>query len=129
MKDIIYMENGDINEFDTCCELYEFLFGKDYFGLTEKEKFIRRYKTVFYKVAFYNPNVEIVHTKMGTLGEGYKIKSEDYNLENAIVIDTERDLVITLKKLKNIIILESKDKENILSIQEKIKFKGNYVII
>lgn len=129
LKDIIYMENGETSEFDSCSELYEFLFGKDYFDLTEKERFIRRYKTVFYKVAFYNPNIDIVHTKMGTLGEGFKIISEDYNLENAIVIDTEKDLVMTLKKLKIITILESTSKDNILTRQEKSKYKGNYIII
>ena len=61
------------NKFDTLQELYEFIFGTKYFTLTEKEKFIRRYETAFYKIKFYNLDLDIVHTIMGTLGEQYKI--------------------------------------------------------
>ena len=73
MKNLIYVEQDQINQFNTLQELYEFIFGTKYFTLTEKEKFIRRYETAFYKIKFYNLDLDIVHTIMGTLGEQYKI--------------------------------------------------------
>lgn len=129
MKDIIYMENEQINKFDSIKELYEFIFGQEYFNLTKKEKFIKRYEVAFYKINFYNLDLDIVHTKMGTLGEQYKIKSQEFDLRRAVIIDDERELVISLCKIPNITILESKAKDNLLSAKEKEKYKGNYIII
>ena len=129
MKDIIYMENEQINKFDSIKELYEFIFGQEYFNLTEKEKFIKRYEIAFYKINFYKLDLDIVHKKMGTLGEQYKIKSQEFDLTRAIIIDDERELVISLCKIPNITILESKAKDNLLSAKEKEKYKGNYIII
>ena len=40
MKDLIYMEQEEISKFVYLQELYEFIFGKLYFELTEKEKLI-----------------------------------------------------------------------------------------
>lgn len=65
MKDLIYMELDHINKFDTLQELYEFIFGKQYFTLTPKEKFLRRYEIAFYKIKFYRLDLDIVHTEMG----------------------------------------------------------------
>ena len=73
MKNLIYIEQDQINKFNTLQELYEFIFGMKYFTLTEKEKFIRRYEIAFYKIKFYGLDLDIVHTIMGTLGEQYKI--------------------------------------------------------
>ena len=53
MKDLIYIEQEQADKFDSLQELYEFIFGKKYFTLTEKEKFIKRYEIAFYKIKFY----------------------------------------------------------------------------
>lgn len=129
MKDLIYIENDNSNEFDSLQELYEFIFGKHYFLLTEKEKFIRRYEIAFYKIKFYGFNFDIVHTSMGMLGDSYKIKTEKYNLNRAIIIDNEREFVMSLCKLPNITILESKNRDNLIKAKEKEKYKGNYIVI
>lgn len=129
MKDLIYIEQEQINKFDSLQELYEFIFGKQYFTLTEKEKFIRRYEIAFYKIKFYCLNLDIIHTKMGILGEKYKIISEKYNLDKAIIIDDEREFVMSLCKIPDIIILESKVSNNLLTAKEKEKYKGNYIVI
>ena len=129
MKNLIYIEQYQINKFDTLQELYEFIFGTKYFTLTEKEKFIRRYETAFYKIKFYNLDLDIVHTIMGTLGEQYKIIDQKYNSEKAFIIDDEKQFVMSLCKIPNIIILESKTSNNLLTAKEKEKYKGNYIVI
>lgn len=129
MKNLIYIEQDQINKFDTLQELYEFIFGTKYFTLTEKEKFIRRYETAFYKIKFYNLDLDIVHTMMGTLGEQYKIIDQKYNSEKAFIIDDEKQFVMSLCKIPNIIILESKTSNNLLTAKEKEKYKGNYIVI
>lgn len=129
MKNLVYIENECSNEFDNLQELYEFIFGKQYFSLTEKEKFIRRYEIAFYKINFYGFDLDIVHTAMGTLGDMYKIKSEKFDLSRAIVIDNEREFLMSLCRFPNITILESKNSDNLLSSKEKEKYKGNYIVI
>lgn len=129
MKNLIYIENNRINKFDYLQQLYEFIFGKQYFTLTAKEQFIRRYEIAFYKIKFYGLDLDIVHTKMGTLAEQYKIKSEKFNLIKSLIIDTEREFVISLCKIPNIMILESKYSNNLLTAKEKENYKGNYIII
>lgn len=129
MKNLIYIEQDQINKFDTLQELYEFIFGTKYFTLTEKEKFIRRYETAFYKIKFYNLDLDIVHTIMGTLGEQYKIIDQKYNSEKAFIIDDEKQFVMSLCKISNIVILESKTSNNLLTAKEKEKYKGNYIVI
>ena len=129
MKNLIYIEQDQINQFNTLQELYEFIFGTKYFTLTEKEKFIRRYETAFYKIKFYNLDLDIVHTIMGTLGEQYKIIDQKYNSEKAFIIDDEKQFVMSLCKIPNIIILESKTSNNLLTTKEKEKYKGNYIVI
>ena len=129
MKNLIYIEQDQINKFDTLQELYEFIFGMKYFTLTEKEKFIRRYEIAFYKIKFYNLDLDIVHTMMGTLGEQYKIIDQKYNSEKAFIIDDEKQFVMSLCKISNIIILESKTSNNLLTAKEKEKYKGNYIVI
>ena len=129
MKNLIYIEQEQINKFDTLQELYEFIFGMKYFTLTEKEKFIRRYEIAFYKIKFYNLDLDIVHTIMGTLGEQYKIIDQKYNSEKAFIIDDEKQFVMSLCKIPNIIILESKTSNNLLTAKEKEKYKGNYIVI
>ena len=52
-----------------------------------------------------------------------------YNLERAFIIDDERSFILSLCKIPNITILESKYSDNLLTIKEKEKYKGNYVII
>ena len=102
----------------------------DFFQLsTEKEKFIRRYEIAFYKIKFYNLDLDIVHTMMGTLGEKYKIIDQKYNSEKAFIIDDEKQFVMSLCKISNIIILESKTSNNLLTAKEKEKYKGNYIVI
>ena len=129
MKNLIYIEQDQINQFNTLQELYEFIFGTKYFTLTEKEKFIRRYETAFYKIKFYNLDLDIVHTIMGTLGEQYKIIDQKYNSEKAFIIDDEKQFFMSLCKIPNIIILESKTSNNLLTAKEKEKYKGNYIVI
>lgn len=129
MKNLIYVEKEEINKFDSVQELYEFIFGKEYFNLSEKEKFIRRYEIAFYKIKFYYLDLDIVYTNMGILGEQYKIINKKYNLERAFIIDDERSFILSLCKIPNITILESKYSDNLLTIKEKEKYKGNYVII
>lgn len=129
MKDLIYVEQEQINKFDSLQELYEFIFGKEYFDLTEKQKFIRRYEIAFYKIKFYCLDLDIVHTKMGILGEQYKIITEKYNLDKALIIDNEREFIMSLCKIPNIIILESKVSNNLLTVKEKEIYKGNYIVI
>ena len=129
MKNLIYIEQDQINQFNTLQELYEFIFGTKYFTLTEKEKFIKRYETAFYKIKFYNLDLDIVHTIMGTLGEQYKIIDQKYNSEKAFIIDDEKQFVMSLCKISNIIILESKTSNNLLTAKEKEKYKGNYIVI
>lgn len=129
MKNLIYIEQDQINQFNTLQELYEFIFGTKYFTLTEKEKFIRRYEIAFYKIKFYNLDLDIVHTMMGTLGEQYKIIDQKYNSEKAFIIDDEKQFVMSLCKISNIIILESKTSNNLLTAKEKEKYKGNYIVI
>lgn len=129
MKNLIYIEQDQINQFNTLQELYEFIFGTKYFTLTEKEKFIRRYEIAFYKIKFYNLDLDIVHTIMGTLGEQYKIIDQKYNSEKAFIIDDEKQFVMSLCKISNIIILESKTSNNLLTAKEKEKYKGNYIVI
>lgn len=129
MKNLIYIEQDQINQFNTLQELYEFIFGMKYFNLTEKEKFIRRYEIAFYKIKFYNLDLDIVHTMMGTLGEQYKIIDQKYNTEKAFIIDDEKQFVMSLCKFSNIIILESKTSNNLLTAKEKEKYKGNYIVI
>ena len=129
MKNLIYIEQDQINQFNTLQELYEFIFGMKYFTLTEKQKFIRRYEIAFYKIKFYNLDLYIVHTMMGTLGEQYKIIDQKYNSEKAFIIDDEKQFVMSLCKISNIIILESKTSNNLLTAKEKEKYKGNYIVI
>ena len=129
MKDLIYIEQEKINKFDSLQELYEFMFGKQYFNLTEKQKFIRRYEIAFYKIKFYCLDLDIVHTKMGILGEQYKIIDGKYNLNKALIIDNEREFIISLCKIPNITILESKVSDNLLTTKQKEKYMGNYIVI
>ena len=129
MKDLIYIEQEKINKFDSLQELYEFMFGMQYFNLTEKQKFIRRYEIAFYKIKFYCLDLDIVHTKMGILGEQYKIIDERYNLNKALIIDNEREFIISLCKIPNITILESKVSDNLLTTKQKEKYMGNYIVI
>ncbi len=129
MKNLIYVEKEKINKFDSVQELYEFIFGKEYFTLSEKEKFIRRYEIAFYKIKFYDLDLDIVYTNMGILGEQYKIINKKFNLERAFIIDDERSFILSLCKIPYITILESKYSNNLLTIKEKEKYKGNYIII
>ena len=129
MKNLIYIEQDQINQFNTLQELYEFIFGMKYFTLTEKEKFIRRYEIAFYKIKFYGLDLDIVHTIMGTLGEQYKIIDQKYNSEKVFIIDDEKQFVMSLCKISNIVILESKRSNNLLTAKEKEKYKGNYIVI
>ena len=129
MKNLIYIENEESNQFNDIQELYEFIFGKEYFNMSEKEKFIRRYEIAFYKIKFYELDLEIVHTKMGTIGDKYKIKDEKYDLKNSFIIDDEKEFVKSLCKIPNIIILENKTSDNFFTAKEKEKFKGNYIVI
>ena len=129
MKNLIYIEQDQINKFDSLQELYEFIFGTKYFTLTEKEKFIRRYEIAFYKIKFYNLGLDIVHTEMGTLGEQYKIIDKKYKLEKALIIDDEKQFVMSLCRIPTIMILESKFSNNLLTTKEKEKYKGNYIVI
>ena len=129
MKNLIYVEKEKINKFDSVQELYEFIFGKEYFTLSEKEKFIRRYEIAFYKIKFYDFDLDIVYTNMGILGEQYKIINKKFNLERAFIIDDERSFILSLCKIPYITILESKYSNNLLTIKEKEKYKGNYIII
>ena len=129
MKNLIYVEKEKINKFDSVQELYEFIFGKEYFTLSEKEKFIRRYEIAFYKIKFNDLDLDIVYTNMGILGEQYKIINKKFNLERAFIIDDERSFILSLCKIPYITILESKYSNNLLTIKEKEKYKGNYIII
>lgn len=129
MEKIIYIENETIKKCNSIQELYEFIFGKYYFDLTEKEKFIRRYQIAFYKIKFYGLNLDIVHTQMGVLGEEYKIINKKYDLNNSFVIDNEREFTISLTKIPNINILEKKQGNYLLQEEEKQKYKGNYIFI
>lgn len=129
MKDLIYIEKEQVNKFDSLQELYEFIFGKHYFTLSEKEKFIKRYEIAFYKIKFYCLDLDIVHTAMGILGEQYKIISEDYNIDRALIIDSEKEFVKSLCKIPGITILESKHRNALLNAKDKQKYKGNYILI
>ena len=66
---------------------------------------------------------------MGTLGEQYKIIDQKYNSEKVFIIDDEKQFVMSLCKISNIIILESKTSNNLLTAKEKEKYKGNYIVI
>lgn len=129
MKDLIYIEQEQVYKFNSLQELYEFIFGKKYFTLTEKEKFIKRYEIAFYKIKFYCLDLDIVHTSMGTLGEQYKIINKNYNIDRALIIDNEKEFVISLCKIPSITILESKPSNGLLSAKDKQKYKGNYIVI
>ncbi|MBO4815745.1 MAG: hypothetical protein J5507_02170 [Clostridia bacterium] len=129
MKDLIYIEQDNINKFNNLQELYEFIFGKNYFNLTSKQKFIRRYEIAFYKIKFYKLDLDIVCTRMGILGEQYKIINSDYNFKSAIIIDDEKQFIMSLCRIPNITILESKHSDNLLTQKKKEKYKGNYIVI
>ena len=122
MKDLIYIEQEQINKFDSLQELYDFIFGKKYATLTEKEKFIRRYEIAFYKIKFYCLDLDVVHTKMGTFGEKYKIINKRYDLEKALTIDDEKRFIMSLCRIPCITILESKLSNNLLTANEKEKY-------
>ena len=129
MKKIIYVEKEDKYEFDTVDELYHQLFGDDYFNLSEKEKFLRRYNIAFYKIGFNSLDLDIVHTKMGRIGDRYKLLGTDYDINKSIVIDNDRDFVISLCRMPFITILESTDIDGLYTAKEKEKYTGNYVLI
>lgn len=129
MKNLIYIEGENNYQFDSVNELYELIFGKNYFKLTEKEKLIKRYSIAFYKIKFNHLNLDIVHTKMGKLGDKYRIISKEFNESNAIIIDSEKEFLISLCKIPYISIMENKDFEGLLSKEEKEKYIGNYIII
>lgn len=129
MKNIIYVENEARYEVDTIQELYEFIFGKEYFNLSEKEQFLRRYNIAFYKINFNRLKLDIVHTKMGTIGDRYKILSKEFDTKNAIIIDNDKEFVKSLCKIPGIVILESTSIDGLYTIDEKKKYEGNYIMI
>lgn len=129
MKNIIYVENQDRYEFDTIQELYELIFGKEYYNLSEKEQLLRRYNIAFYKINFNSIDLDIVHTKMGRIGDRYKLLGEDFDISRAIVIDNDKEFVKSICRIPNIVILESTAIDGLFTKTEKEKYKGNYIMI
>lgn len=129
MKNLIYIEKNAVAEFECLTDLYNYIFGKKYSSLSDREKFIRRYEVAFYKLKFNRLDYDIVHTKIGTLGDKYSVKEKTINLSRAIIIDNEKEMLMSLCKLPNITIMESKYCDGFLSKKQKDKYKGNYVLI
>lgn len=129
MEKIIYIENDEVNKFNSLQELYNFIFGEEYFKLREEEKCVKRYEIAFYKIKFHSLNYDIVNTKMGVLTEQYKIINKDYNIENSIIIDNDKSFILSLCKFPNILIIENTKEDLLISKEEKEKYIGNYVIV
>ena len=129
MKNLIYIEGENNYQFDSVNELYELIFSKNYFKLKKKKKLIKRYSIAFYKIKFNHLNLDIVHTKMGKLGDKYRIISTEFDIDKAIIIDDEKEFVKSLCQIPYISIIENKDFDGLISIEEKEKYLGNYIII
>ena len=61
--------------------------------------------------------------------EKYQIINQNYEFKKAFIIDDEKSFIMSLCKFPNIIILESKYRDNLLTEKEKQKYKGNYIVI
>lgn len=129
MENIILVKNNGKEKYNNIKELYIDIFGNEYFSLNEKERLIKRYEIAFYILKFNEINLKIVHTKMGTLEEKYKIKDKIFNIKSSFIIDDEKSFLCSLCKYNLYYIIEKKEVNGLLRKQQKENFKGNYVVI
>ena len=129
MENIILVKDNKKEKYNNIKELYKNVFGNEYFSLNEKQRVLKRYEMAFYILKFNEINLEIVHTKIGALGEKYKIKDKNYNLKNSFIIDDEKSFLYSLCKCNLYYIIEKKEEDGLLKKQQKENFKGNYIVI
>lgn len=127
MKNLIMSFNDKFYEVDSLSELICIVFGQDYQDLTEKEKFIRRYEMAF-PISKFNKML-IAHTKLGTIGEFYKIVTKKVDITNSFIIDSEITFIISLCKINKLLLLEHIDSNIFIGDIENLNKKENYVIL
>ena len=128
MKNIILITKKEQYELNNLEEIFHNIFGPEYETLDEKAKLIQRYEMAFAVSKFYN-NIPIVHTKMGTMGEKYRVEAEEYDIDNSFIIDNEITYILSLCKLNEIMLLENKDANILTKNIDKTNIEDNYIVI
>ena len=127
MKKLIASFNNQFYEFDSLPELISIIFGNEYQNLSEKEKFIKRYEIAFPISKLLN--IPIAHTKLGTIGEFYKILTKEVDIKNSFVIDSEITFILSLCKFEKILLLENINSNIFINKLEDLNTKDNYIIL
>lgn len=115
-------------QFNTINEIIESIFGEEYSKLDEKSKFIKRYEMA-YPISKFNKDIPVVHTKMGVLGEKYKVISGKFNVIDSFIIDDELSYILSLCKIDNILLLENINANIIVDSKYKTDIKDNYIVV
>lgn len=135
MKNLIIIFEKKKYLIDSIEELITLFFGDGYLKLSNEEKFISRYTRAF-GLSKLN-KVDLIHTKVGTLGDNGMVVTKDYNVVSSFVIDNEKTYILSLCKFRDFVILENKYSNifgsNYITTPESDNYKydenDNYIVV
>jgi|GEM_PF-780501 len=128
MKNLIVLFKDKKYEINNIEEAINLFFDEEYINLSNEEKVVLRYKKAFGICKL--KNIDLVDTKIGTLGDNGIVIKRDYDILKSFIIDNEKTYMLSLCKFYDMVILEKKDSNilnnsNITNIDEA----DNYVVI
>ena len=127
-KNLIVSIYKDVYQIDSVEELIEILMGEEYIGLSEEDKFSKRYELIL-PMSIEN-NKLIVDSSAGVIDRNKETNNTiKYKIEDSLFIDDDILFILSLCKLNQIHVLEKIDADIFASKIDKSKMEGNYIII
>lgn len=111
---LILTNDGKEYYLESYDELINLIFGEDYNRKNFNEKYITRFEKAHLIVTEHE--LDLVDTRVGKLTEDGKIESDKFNFSNSFIIDNDKTFILSLLKVKNMVLLEKKN-ENIFYIE------------
>ena len=111
---LILTNDGKEYYLESYDELINLIFGEDYNRKIFNEKYITRFEKAHLIVTEHE--LDLVDTRVGKLTEDGKIESDKFNFSNSFIIDNDKTFILSLLKVKNMVLLEKKN-ENIFYIE------------
>lgn len=104
------------------------IFGKSYFDLSQEERLKVRYEKA-HAISQFHKYLPIVNTEYGTYGDDFNIVKEDYDFENAFIIDDDYSYILSLCKINSFMLLEVRNSNIFTGLIDKSEIKEDLVVI
>ena len=117
LNNLILIENGKYKQFSSEIELVEYLFGDQYYSLSQKEKQDLMELNALSRI--HGTNLKISKSK----------PEKEENIANKFVIYNEKTFVLSLLRTNQVTLLEKRDSNIYTKNMDKADIQDNYIIV